>query len=283
MRYAGRAWQLKQPPDGCEHMVTRHKNAWQTEALAATYLQGVRGAIPAAGLQLELIQKIVGFWCPHGARILDLGCGDGPIGRMLLEHFPHAEVIFADFSETMLEAARKELVHEGRASVIKVDFSLPDWTDSVAGYKPFDVVVSGFAIHHQPDHRKRELYAEIFGVLGMPGVFLNLEHVASATPAGEAIFDSFFVDHLYRFHQATADSKTRAEIEDSYYNRPDKKENILAPVDEQCRWLREIGFEDVDCFFKVFELALFGGRKTSMCVRVEAGCHPRRRCEPCDP
>ena len=248
---------------GCAGNMTDPKSAWQTEALAASYLEGVRGAIPAAELQLQVIQRIVRCWCPHVARILDLGCGDGPIGRMLIEHFPDAEVVFADFSEAMLKAVRKKITHEGRASVIKSDFSLPGWIDSVAEYRPFDVVVSGFAIHHQPDHRKKGLYAEIFDVLGVPGVFLNLEHVASATPAGEAIFDSFFVDHLYRFHQATDDARTRAEIEESYYHRPDKKENILAAVDAQCRWLREIGFEDVDCFFKVFELAVFGGRKTS--------------------
>lgn len=244
-----------------EDIMTDQKSAWQTEALAATYLQGVRGAIPAAGLQLQVIQKIVESWCPRVARILDLGCGDGAIGRMLIQHFPNARVVLVDFSETMLDAARKHIAHEGRASVMRADFSSPGWIDSVADYRPFDVVVSGFAIHHQPDRRKRELYAEIFCALAIPGVFLNLEHVASATPAGEALFDSFFVDHLHRFDQATAAGKTRAEIEEAYHNRPDKKENILAPVDDQCRWLRGIGFEDVDCFFKVFELAIFGGRK----------------------
>ena len=30
---------------------------------------------------------------------------------------------------------------------------------------------------------------------------------------------------------------------------------------DQCRWLREIGFQDVDCFWKYFELAIFGGVK----------------------
>jgi hypothetical protein len=29
----------------------------------------------------------------------------------------------------------------------------------------------------------------------------------------------------------------------------------------QCQWLQEIGFGDVDCFFKLFQLALFGGQK----------------------
>jgi hypothetical protein len=37
--------------------------------------------------------------------------------------------------------------------------------------------------------------------------------------------------------------------------------NILALVEDQCRWLRQIGFRDVDCFWKYFELAIFGGLK----------------------
>ena len=45
------------------------------------------------------------------------------------------------------------------------------------------------------------------------------------------------------------------------FSLPDRHDNILAPVEEQCRWLRRIGFTDVDCFFKAFELAIFGGRR----------------------
>ena len=41
----------------------------------------------------------------------------------------------------------------------------------------------------------------------------------------------------------------------------DKDEDQLAPIEAQCEWLREIGFKDVDCFFKHFEIGLFGGRK----------------------
>jgi len=44
-------------------------------------------------------------------------------------------------------------------------------------------------------------------------------------------------------------------------HRPDKAANILAPVETQCRWLRRIGFVEVDCYFKHFELAVFGGRR----------------------
>jgi len=236
---------------------------WQTKELAQTFLEGVRGAIPGADFQFEVLRKIVSVWCPLPSKIVDLGCGDGALGRMLLEVYPTAHMIFADFSEPMLEALRRQIDTNQRATVIKTDFATPAWAKRFGIEKPFDVIVSGFAIHHQPDDRKRELYAEIYGLLSEGGVFLNLDHVSSATPSGSALFDSFFVDHLLRFHRDTTPNKTRREIEEAYYQRPDKRENILAPVETQCQRLREIGFQDVDCFFKVFELALFGGRKAS--------------------
>ena len=243
--------------------MNEQRSKWQTKELAQTFLEGVRGAIPGANFQLEVLSKIVSGWCPLPSKILDLGCGDGILGRMLLDVYPTARMVFADFSEPMLKALQKQIGTNQRATVIKTDFATPAWIQHSQVGRPFDVIVSGFAVHHQPDHRKRELYTEIYRLLKEGGVFLNLEHVSSATLSVSALFDSFFVDHLLRFHIETVPSKTRQEVEEAYYQRPDKKENILAPIETQCQWLRDIGFQDVDCFFKVFELALFGGRKTS--------------------
>jgi tRNA (cmo5U34)-methyltransferase len=243
------------------------QSKWQTNELAATFLQDVRGAIPAAGLQLEVIGRIIRFWRPAPICILDIGCGDGAIGRYLMNLFPKTRAVFADFSDPMLDAAKKLLNHSQRASIIKADFSSSIWLKNVSPHQPIDVAVSGFAIHHQPDQRKQELYKEVFDLLMPGGVFLNLEHVASPTPDVQRLFDGFFVDHLYRFHQSSKPRKTREEIAKDYYHRPDKDENILASVDIQCQWLKKIGFADVDCFFKIFELALFGGRKTSTGIK----------------
>jgi hypothetical protein len=38
-------------------------------------------------------------------------------------------------------------------------------------------------------------------------------------------------------------------------------DDILASAEEQCAWLEEIGFEQVDIYFKLPELAIFGGAK----------------------
>lgn len=69
------------------------------------------------------------------------------------------------------------------------------------------------------------------------------------------------IDAQFRYFQSLDDPRDRTEIANTYYYRPDKIANILAPVDVQCDWLREIGFTRVDCYLKIFELALFGGYK----------------------
>jgi SAM-dependent methyltransferase len=243
--------------------MTQANSRWQTEELATAFLQGVRGAIPGADLQLAVLGKIVQLWCESPPVILDLGCGDGILGRYLLGRLLGAKGVFADFSDPMLKAAKAATADLPQATVVSADFSTPAWIKSVGEYGPFDVIVSGFAIHHQPDLRKQEIYREVFQLLTPGGIFLNLEHVASLTPAGERLFDEFFIDHLHQFHDRTSPEKSREDVADTYYRRPDKQENILAPVEVQCQWLRHIGFTDVDCFFKTFELALFGGRKLS--------------------
>lgn len=234
---------------------------WQTSEVANAFLEGVRSAIPGADLQLAVMGKIIEQWCPSPRALVDLGCGDGILGRYLLNRFPAAQGIFADFSEPMLAAVHQKVSDMPQATIVTADFGQPDWVPTVAAHGPIDGVVSGFAIHHQPDDRKQAIYAEIYDLLAPGGIFLNLEHVASATAAGEALFDEFFVDHLHAHHVKAEPQSQREAIAQKYYNRPDKVENILAPVESQCQWLRAIGYRDVDCFFKTFELALFGGRK----------------------
>ena len=243
--------------------MSQTESKWQTRELTNAFLDGVRGAIPGAEMQLAVMGKIIQQWCGKPGYVLDLGCGNGILGQYILKMHPSAHITFADFSEPMLEAVREGLDGKTGMSIVKADFTTPGWLETVEARKPFDLVVSGFAIHHQRNERKKELYAEIFELLAPGGVFLNLEHVSSATPPVGRLFDDFFVDHLYQYHAAKDPEATRESIADTYYHRPDKAENILAPVQEQCKWLRDMRFEDVDCFFKVFELSIFGGRKPS--------------------
>lgn len=241
-------------------MQQRNDTVWQSAELAARFLAGVRGSIPLAATQLDVILRVIAKAQPEGVRrFLDLGCGDGILGHAILDRYAAAQGLFADFSEPMLDAARARLANYSGQTFAAIDYATPAWVDQVAVYAPFDVIVSGFSIHHQPDNRKREVYAEIYNLLKPGGVFLNLEHVASLDKWVEELFDDLMIDSQYGYLSAGSDTRSREEIAYTHYYRPDKAANILAPVETQCDWLREIGYQHVDCYLKIFELALFGG------------------------
>ena len=237
---------------------------WQGDDLAKEYLSGVRGAIPMAQEQMNMMLRLINFSQKEVTAVLDLGCGDGVLGQVVLDQFPNAYGIFADFSEPMLDAARRRLVdYEDRVTIAQVDYGDRDWRSSHVGLVngEFDVIVSGFSIHHQPDARKKELYAELYDSLKPGGIFINVEHVASRSKWGEMMFEEAFVDSLVAYHKAINSGQSRRQIAQDLYNRPDKDANILAPVEDQCDWLRDIGFIHVDCYLKYFELAVFAGVK----------------------
>ena len=159
----------------------------------------------------------------------------------------------------MIEAAKKK-AGIGATFVVR-DLGSKTWVQSVSDHTPFDLVLSGLAIHHLPDERKKELYQEIFDLLKPGGLFLNLEHVAFSSAWANQAYDDLFIDSLWMHHQKLSGTKTRDVIAEEWQYRLGKATDILASVEDQCKWLREVGFGDVDCFFKVFQLALFGGKK----------------------
>jgi hypothetical protein len=165
----------------------------------------------------------------------------------------------------MLEQARTRFVKfGGRAKTVEADLRSPAWLQAVVELCSlvsgcFDAILSGLAIHHLPHDRKRELYREIFTLLSDGGLFLNLEHVSSPTPRGEEISNDAMTEHLYLRRRERGEEVTPEQVRRDFLERPDRAANILASVEEQCGWLRDIGFQDVDCFWKYFELAIFGG------------------------
>ncbi len=205
-------------------------NCWSSAEHALDYLARV-DTIPhrteGEAVLLECVPKSV-------KRILDLGSGDGRLLRLLKADRPHARAVALDFSPAMLEALRRRFAGDPEVAIIEhnLDDPLPDLGQ-------FDAVVSSFAIHHLVDERKRSLYDEVYRLLRPGSIFCNLEHVSSPT---HALHESFL---------------ERLSV------RPGEEDpsNKLLDVETQLSWLREIGFVDVDCYWKWLELALLVGKK----------------------
>lgn len=168
----------------------------------------------------------------NARRILDLGTGDGRLLALLQADRQEMSGCGLDFSELMLKAARKRFAGDECVEIVKHDLAEP--LPALGG---FDAIVSSMAIHHLEHERKRSLYQEVFDLLEPGGIFANFEHVASAT---------------HRLHLAFF-----AAIDEPIENE-DPSDRLL-DVETQLGWLRALGFDDVDCYWKWLEMALLIG------------------------
>lgn len=233
-------------------------NVWKNRDVAAAFLDERSLLIPDRQRQLEVLLRVLRAGPREPRRVLDLGCGDAVLLATVLEAFPLTDGVALDFSPLMLERAAERLSRYGpRVSLIEADLAEPTWRERVTG--PFDAIVSGFAIHHLTHERKQTLYRELYELLADGGVFVNSEHVASTSAWGEELFNDAMTDHLYARRRERGEDITREQVRTALLERPDRAANILELVEVQCAWLRAIGFREVDCFWKYFELAIFGG------------------------
>ncbi|MDH4183229.1 MAG: class I SAM-dependent methyltransferase [Nitrospinota bacterium] len=237
-------------------------SVWLDEEQSRFFLTVTRNSIPMTGQMTDLMLRVADAYAPNPLSILDLGCGAGALGGQALERWPGSSCVFLDFSDMMLAECRNALAQYGkRAHFLLQNITHPQWAQACQPFAPFDLVVSGFAIHHTPDTVKQRVYEEIFQMLRPGGVFLNMEHVACRSIKLEDIFRQIFRENVYASMQNEGSTLDRASIDKILEARAHKDENFLTPVEDQCAWLRQTGFVEVDCFFKITELALFGGVK----------------------
>jgi tRNA (cmo5U34)-methyltransferase len=207
-------------------------NYWTSPEKALEYLSKA-DTIPH---RVEGEATLLEFIPPHAKRVLDLGSGAGRLLGLVRSVLPQADFVALDFSPAMIEHFHLAFPDKQRIELVSHDMQNP-----LPPLGAFDAVVSSFAIHHLTHDRKHGVYAEVFDLLAPGGVFCNLEHVASSS-------ERLHLEFLERMGM-----------------RPDQEdtENKLLDLETQLRWLREIGFIEVDCHWKWRELALLVGVKAS--------------------
>ena len=212
-------------------MVDASVGEWRDPERVLHYLDRADGFPRRAEGESVLLEQV-----PDGARrVLDLGTGDGRLLALLQRDRAEIVGVGLDFSEVMLDEARKRFADDERVELAQHDLSEP-----LPTLGRFDAVISSFAIHHLEHDRKRSLYGEVFDLLEPGGVFANFEHVASPT---QRLHLAFF-------------AAIGEPIEDE-----DPSDRTL-DVHTQLEWLRALGFDDVDCYWKWLEMALLVGVKS---------------------
>ena len=139
--------------------------------------------------------------------VLDVGGGFGVATEELLRAFPHARVVVMDYSQPMLGHARSRLAcYTDQIRYVLADLREHSWTERVGG--PFDLVISGWAIHNLADSiLVSACYRGIARLLKPGCAFLNydlVDHVGGTTLHSRLLREAGFVRVRCLWHQAPA-------------------------------------------------------------------------------
>jgi tRNA (cmo5U34)-methyltransferase len=182
-------------------------------------------------------------------RVLDLGAGTGLLAGLIAAAYPNAQLTLVDLSRDMLDKAAERFRTLGRQVTIEImDLARPAFDG------PFDAIVSALAIHHLDDRDKRALFARSYRVLAEEGVFVNAEQVLGATPAIEQRYQQLWLRDVRA--RGVGEADLAAAIERMRQDR-------CTPLTNQLAWLEDVGFREVNCWYKSGRFAVYAGVKSA--------------------
>ena len=232
---------------------------------------------------IRRIAHLVPFDPDEPVRVLDIGGGWGPVTAVMLETFPHAQVVLHDFSEPMLAEARRRLAQHGASvSYHRADLMAPSWADGLDGQ--FGAIVSHIAIHNVrfPDRSgpfttrssrwlrpvavsltwttlRRAISSDAPPVT--PSAWLDATSSTKRPGAGRRSTICPAASRSGRNPQAHGEA-LREDLERMAYHEP-------ATVANQLNWLREAGFDEVECFWREGRDVLIGALRRSRATSSE--------------
>ncbi|MDQ7782836.1 MAG: class I SAM-dependent methyltransferase [Desulfomonilaceae bacterium] len=215
---------------------------------------------------------------PHGAYILDVGCGTGASCVQILDAVPGSRVLGLDISPAMLEQARTAIGESERLTLVEGDASrLADYCDD-----KFDAIVYSASIFLIPDFRESLVQArsllKVNGVVGltfMDGLFDrdgNNVIAEADRSAGEGVsvrkpvrideFQTFFSEIFPDCRQETAEIRLSLDILKKFFSIPAMSAGLFPAVEyhERVRKIARI-FDHIRDHEPIFRWLLMVGRK----------------------
>lgn len=153
------------------------ESAWTPE-FAKVWSVDMVGEASIGLAQLEVIDTLVALQAlsrKRPVRVLDLGCGSGPLAREIASAYPNSEVVGLDIAAPQLDYARQAA---SAAKLTNVQFVKQNGGDPYPfPDQHFDGIVSYQAFQHFPN--KKDALKEMFRVL-KPGGVLSIDWFADS-------------------------------------------------------------------------------------------------------
>ena len=227
---------------------------WQAPELVPAEMPDMAREHAERAGELRVLRRMLPLPPDAPSRFVDLGSGPGAIAGWVLTSFPRSSAVCVDFAAGRMAVGKRYLApFAGRFRFVHGDLNALEWTGALDAQ--FDAVVSAYAIHHVTDARKQALYAEIFDHLVPGGAFLHLEVVRPPNAPLQALYWAKDGETPV----GAWERRERLAAPEPEPLPPAPAERAVPTLNEQLGWLRDAGFVSVDCYWKTYALALFGG------------------------
>ena len=240
------------------------QNAWDEEA-SETFLDLGEIFVPRRGEQTEALLGLIPARTDEAFTIVELASGGGVLAEAILKRFPACRYIALDGSETMRTQMKTRLAaYADRLTILPFLLEESAWRDALP--TPLRCVVSSLCVHHLDDEQKQVLFRDMFARLESGGALLLADVIRPTTAQVAALYaqqyDEIVREQSMRVRGDLSGFEQFQELQWNYflYDYSDAtstdKPSVLSA---QLRWLHEIGYKDVDCFWLNAGHAVYGG------------------------
>ncbi len=179
-------------------------------------------------------------------KFLDLGIGTGLTAEKIFKLIPKAKLFAVDFSKKMLDGARMKL------KSYDVEYILGDYSKIGFG-KDLDLVVSVIGMHHQNTEGKKKVFKKVYASLQKGGIFILGDLFTTNDKEQHAYNDA---KHFTFMVQNAKDEKSLKE-----WAHHHKFLNDPAHIEDEMRWLKNVGFKKVKIEYNYLNTALIVAEK----------------------
>ena len=240
-------------------MTEFNKSNWAKPDFVQQYRDNADIYIVERRRMFEIMKSFYRYFISNKASvdILDLGCGDGIITHELLNIDKSIRATLIDGSDDMLQKAKERL--KDYPDMLFQNISFQEIIQQGQLNNTYDFIVSSQAIHHLKKDQKIKFYEIIYSHLHPAGFFMNTDVTIAPDDSLEQWYMKLWQEWMYI-------EKIAQDIEGDPFNDvisryKEAEENQPDTIYEQLTMLKDIGFTNVDCYYKYGIFTVFGGMK----------------------
>ena len=196
--------------------------------------------VPRYKKQHEIIYDLLPQDTERKIRVLDLGCGNGALSKLVLKKLPNAHVVGFDLTPKMLEAYVKNLSeYRGKYELMQGDYRF----DPIGSN--YDIVLAGLTLQHLTWGQRKNFYRLIYTILNPKGSFIS----------NDIIIDEDWDIRNKQYDNWMKFIKSNGE-DPQYWFEKHMHKDYPVTLEDHTKWLKDAGFSKVECHWRYYNFAI---------------------------